>query len=134
MRLLESPQLIERRTLCSRGLSASVTREARVGDVRAGIDECLIHPGARANLKRLNQHRTAFGLVSAAEQSVGQLNRQSQCPVVVLLAAVRRLKLPKNRRSSARFPGGDQYLCTCHGQGGLQRVVRGEPMIARKCL
>jgi hypothetical protein len=35
MRLLESPQLIERRMPCSRGLKASVKREVRVGDVRA---------------------------------------------------------------------------------------------------
>jgi hypothetical protein len=42
------------------------------------------------------------------------------------------LKLPENRRASARVPGGDQYLCTCQGKAGLQRVVRGE--VARQCL
>ena len=88
-----------------------VKRQQKVGDVRSRIDECLIHPGARAKLKRLNEHRPAFGLISAPEQSVGQLNRQLQCPVVVSLAAARRLKLPENRRSSTRVSGGDQHLC-----------------------
>ena len=32
MRLLESPQLIERRTLWYQGLKDSLTREARVGE------------------------------------------------------------------------------------------------------
>src|SRR5258708_20760105 len=108
--------------------------QQELGHVRSGIDECLIHPGARANLKRLNEHRTAFGLVPAPEQSIGQLNRQSQRPVVVSLVAARRMKLPENRRSSACVPGGDQYLCTCQGKAGMQRVVRGEASIARECL
>ena len=51
-----------------------VKRQHQLGHVRAGIDECLIHARACANLKRLNEHRTAFGLVSASEQSIGQLN------------------------------------------------------------
>ena len=78
--------------------------------MRPGIDESLKYPGARANLKRLNEHRTAFGLLSAPEQSVGQLNRQLQRPVVVSLAAAYRLKVPENRRSPARVAGGDQDL------------------------
>src|SRR5260221_13047105 len=112
--------------------SGVVEGQEELGQVRSGIDECLIHAGARANLKRLNEHRTAFGLVSAPEQSVGQPNRQSQCPVVVSLVAARRLKLAENRHSSARVSGGDQYLCTCQGMAGMARVVRGE--VARERL
>ena len=42
--------------------------------MRSGIDECLIHPGPRANLEGLNDHRTALGMVTASQQSVGKLN------------------------------------------------------------